>query len=282
MVWKKVCIAACVCLILTGCINPFSKFLKQEKEIDKTQQKIEAVHLNRDELSKGYVYGANLALEKETNNSPNINIAKEFTDKSLIITGLPNAQNAADFSQIVEGKLSTNKVENKYADELLRLKNKQIILLEKDVEKLTSKLEKQEEAFKEQAMQNAKDAQLIYNIRKWFRLAMFGFLGFIGIRIASLFIPALAPIGNILDFTVGGLFKIATKTLPKAKEAAGVVAKESYELSEKTLNSLVQAIQQARQNTDVKTVLDPILKDVTDKETTRVKILDKKKELGYI
>lgn len=269
-------------ILLIGCANPFAKFLKTTNKIDKTEQKIQVSQDKQIDLSKGYVYGANLALNKETNRTANVELATDLTRNSLIITGLPKAQDALDFQKIVDGKLSTNKLDNKYADELLQLKNKQILFLEKDVAKLQEKLDKQEEQFKAEAAQNAKDAQLMATIKRWLRFGFFGIVIMVAIRIASLFIPALAPIGFLLDSTVGGLFKLSSKVLPKAVDAAGVVAKESYQVSEKTLSALVDAIQQARQKPEVKTHLDEILKDVTDKEVTRPKILDIKKDLGYI
>ena len=272
-----------VCFLLIGCANPFKKFISSKNKIQETEKKIDDKDSLRAQYSIGYVYGANRALQQDPEPSKYVSLAKDLTEKSLIITGLPKPKEVADFQKIVDGSLSTNKIDNELAEKLLKKKDSEIISLYKDIDSLNRKLESQEKAFEKQAESNAKDAQLMVNIRRWIRIAGFTILGFIGIRIVSVFIPQLAPIGMLIDILAGGMFKVFSKALPKAKEAAGLVTKETYDISEKTLSQLVDAIQTARQqNSTVKSVIDPILKDITDKDVTRPKILEVKKGLGYI
>ena len=273
----------CVSFLLVGCFNPFKKFTSSKNKIQETEQKVEAKNDKKFEYSVGYVYGANRALQQETNPSIYSSLAKDLTERSLIITGLPNVKEVASFQQIVDGKLSTNIVDNKKADELLKRKDSEIIGLQKNIDDLNAKLDKQEKQFLKQSEENAKDAQLMVTLRRWFRIAMFSIAGLIAFRVASVFIPQLAPFGMILDAVGGGLFKLFSNALPKAKEAAGLVSKGAYDLSEKTLRQLVDAIEIAKQkDPNIKETLKEILKDVTDKEETRPKILEVKKGLGYI
>lgn len=268
--------------ILIGCANPFKSTLKKEDKIQSTKNNIHEVEYKQTDLSSGYVYAANIALKYDTNPNKYTEIAKDLTDKSLLITGLPNAKEALDFKKIVEGKISTNSVDNAFAEKLLKEKDEKIISLEKNVVNLQKKLDNQEESFKKDAEKNAQDAQLMATIRRYFRIAIISILALFGLRIASIFVPAIAPLGMILDSFVGGAFKTVAHALPKAKEVAGVVSKEAYELSEKTLGHLVEAIEEAKKDPTVKEKLKPILLDITNKEETRPKILEIKKDLGYI
>lgn len=273
----------CVSFLLVGCFNPLKRFTSSKNKIQETEQKVVAKTNDKFEYSVGYVYGANRALQQDTNPSIYSNLARDLTERSLVITGLPKPKEVASFQQIVDGKLSTNIVENKKADELLKRKDSEIIGLQKNIDELNAKLDKQEKQFVKQSEENAKDAQLMVTLRRWFRIAMFSIAGLIGFRIASIFIPQLAPFGMILDAVGGGLFKLFSNALPKAKEAAGLVSKGAYDLSEKTLHQLVDAIETAKQqDPKVKETLGVILKDITDKDTTRPKILEVKKNLGYI
>ena len=270
------------CMIIVGCANPLARFSKQKSKIEDTEKKIQVANNQQNDLSISYVYGANRALSLDLNPNKFTELAKELTDKSLIISGMPHAKDALAFKQIVDGVLSTNKIDHDKARKALDEKDLKIVSLEKKVEDLNSKMEAQEKQFEKQNAENAKDAQLMAFIRKWVRIIGFSFVGIVIFRIVSIFVPQLAPIGMILDGIAGGLFKIFSKALPKAKDAAGLVTKEAYELSEKTLAHVVEAIEEAKKDPKVKEALAPILKDITTKDETRPKILEVKKELGYI
>lgn len=269
--------------ISLGCANPFKNFLKKEDKIAQTQQKIQVNKDNQNDLSSVYVYGISYVLSKDNNKNEYSTIAKDFADKSLLVTGNPPAKDALQMKKIVDGLVSTNKDDIALATKLLEEKDKQILKLEKKQSELEDRLGKQNEDLIKTAEQNAKDAQLMVTLRRWFRISIFSILGLIGFRLACVFVPQLMPIGLILDNLLGGLFKITTKALPKAADAAGLIAKETHELSEKTLQHLVEGIEEFKaKHPDIKDSLKLILKDITDKDTTRVKILDVKKDLGYI
>lgn len=269
--------------IFNGCSNPFSKFVKSRDKIESTERKITTNKNSQNDLSSAYVYGVSYVLSKDSNKNQYSIIAKDFAEKSLLITGNPPAKEAIDFRKIVDGLTSTNKVDNGLAIELLNKKDAQIVKLETKNRELEDKLDKQNQQFVQEAEKNAKDAQLMAFIRKWVRIVGFALLSIFGLRLACVFVPQLMPIGMLLDGFVGGLFKVANKALPKAAESAGFVAKESFELSEKTLSHVIEGIEELkRQYPETKDKLKPIMQDVTDKDTSRAKILDVKKDLGYI
>ncbi len=269
--------------LLVGCFSlPSVKLDKQEAKIDKVEKKIDDNKNLSSLASTAYVWGAHYALSKDPEPNPYTSIAYDLTGKSLIITGSPNMKDANDFRKIVDKITSTNLVENKEGVTLLAAKDREIERLQLANQKLTKDKDAAEEKYKKIAEENSGYADIIARVKRIFYWCAFIFGGLFLLRFFAVFIPPpYNTLGLIPDFIFGGLFRMGSKVLPASLGAAKVVCSESYDTTEKTLQQLVKAIQEAKKDPSVKEALDPILKDATE-ETTRMRIIEEKAKLKMI
>ena len=272
-----------VAVLLVGCFSlPSVKLDKQEAKINKAEKKLDDNQKSAQLASAAYVWGAHYALSKDPEPNPYTSVAYDLTGKSLVITGNPTMKDANDFKKIVDKVTSTNLVENKEGIGLLNIKDKEIERLQGVNQKLLKDIDAAEEKYKKIAEENAGYANIAVRIKRILYWLVFIFGGLFLLRFFAVFIPPpYNTLGLIPDFIFGGLFRAGSKILPASLEAAKVVGRESYEVSEKTLTQLVQAIQEAKRNPSVKEALDPLLKDATQEET-RMKIIEAKAKLKMI
>lgn len=272
-----------VFLLISGCGTPTQKNDKAEKRVETAKQ---AIAKNKDqqvEEAKGYVYAADRALSLDPNPSRFSTVGKMMTERSLLTLGNPDFETVIQYQRIIDGLVSTNAALQRKAEAELAKKDNQVIELQGDKASLERKLGKAEDSRKELAEKYAGMASKWARLIFWIRFAIYGVIGVFIFRLIGVFVPPpYNSFFTIIDFIFGGIGRCLFKLLPKAKETAGVVAKEAYDISEKTLSAVVGAVQAARQNPDVRNHIDPLLKDATDKEVTRPKIIDVKTNLGHI
>jgi hypothetical protein len=274
-------ILALTCLV--SCVSPFQKNSKAEAKVDKAKQALDNNKAEQTEKAKGFVYAADFALSLDPNPSRFSEVGKNMTERSLLTLGQPDLEIALQYQRIVDGLVSTNAALQKKAKSELASKDREVESLQGDVVDLKKELGKAEEKRKVLAAENATMASKWARMMFWIRTVVYVVIGGFVLRIvAAVLPPPYNSIGYIIDFVFGGIGRCIFKLLPKAKDAAGVVAKEAYDISEKTLSSVVHGVQQARQNEDVRAVIDPILRDSTDKEIARPKIIEVKTQLGHI
>jgi len=273
-------------MLLTGCIGgrPIWKQNRSEKALENAKYQIEENRNKTDKKAIGFTYGADWSLSLDPEPSRYSVTAKSMTERSLLSSGMPDIQTALEFQKIVQGLVSSNFFIQKEAKTQLYKKELEVSRLQSQSEMLEIKLGKAEDKAKVVAEANASLAN------KWSRLMIWGKLiigvvifGFVLRLVAAVLPPPYSGIGGIIDITFGSIFKLITRAMPKVKEYANVVGKETFDVSEKTLTSLVGAIQQARdKHLDIKEKIDPILRDFTDKEISRPKITEIKESLGHV
>lgn len=280
---KRIIISLACLLLLSGCANPFKKQTRAIAQSQKVENQI--LQYERDLVDKGktYVYGADHSLSLDTNRNIYSNVAKDMTERSLLALGNPDVKEAQNVKEIVGGLVSSNKLNKFIAEQKLQSIDDQVVRSQNKIDKLEEELGITQDRERKLALEHSALAN------KWVLLKRIFWIGVWVIGIAVLihilsFIlpPPYNSLFGIVSGFVGFFAKGAFKLAPKAQEFAGVVGKSVFDTSEKTLKQLVEVIQEARdRDPDVKNKLDPMLKDATDKETTRPKIAAVKKELGW-
>lgn len=283
-------------IFLTGCLTPTQKDNAAKSKVEKSEKAIQSNKESQLNKATGYTFAADYSLNKDPSPSAFSVVAKDMTRRSLLASGVPEAKTGLEYQKIVDGLISTNEQEKVSARIQLDRKDKELILIQSKVSQLEKAKTKAEEERDKISEENAKYANLVVRIKRILNWIKWGIICVIVLRICSLFLPPpYNIIGSIFDSIFGGLFKLGSKVLPKAKEAAGLVSLEVHRESEETLKSLVAAIQKIRDtevkpqdievnptNLKIKKLIDPILKDYTNKETSRRKIIDIKTNLGHI
>lgn len=289
-----------VAATLTGC-GTTTKFL-QFRELEKVEQAKTNLKKNEEtRLDKGrdFVYGTGQALDQSTSPDPEVKLAKLLNERALLTLGNPSSKDALKLKQMVDDLLSVNEEIHKKGQAELDRRDSDIASLEaktKDLErKLQVQEEKRDEKFEDAALKAAKwdDENSFLNsinpfrdlakfAKKLFFLVLFLLFICVGVKVGALFFPPLAPFSAILDSLVGGIFKMGFRAVPAAKAAAGVVAAETHELSEKTLAAMVKTVQDLRYDhgPEVKATVEKVLwEHHADDGSTEAKVREVKDTL---
>jgi len=289
--WRKFVGTATVATVLftfTGCGGMLTQY-RQSKELAKVDKaKTQLVENQQERTDKGrdFVYGTKEALSRVPNPSPEVKVAKVLNDRANLALGNPPVEEALKLQRMVDDLLSANAELQRNGQAELARREKDIVSLERRNLELEEKLKKVEEARDEKFISNANKAakwdqensflnsinpfhDLWKFVKKLFFLALFvGLLG-VGLKVAALFFPALAPLSAVVDGVLGGVGRMIFRVAPKAREAAGVVGAEVHAVSEKTLATLVHAVQDIRYDNGpaVKVLADKALRFHNDEDT---------------
>ncbi len=279
------------CVLLAGCaLNPLNwglpskKAERAENRVVKTEK---AIDQNKEDLhgkSVESVFAADLTLALDPDPNRYSQVAKNFTGRSLLITGTPDLKVAKEYEGIVKGLISTNQLLVEKAEKALDAKDKDIYKLQAKTKILEETLEKKDTALRELAIKNGELANFKVLL---FRYIKFAIYGIIFCFIASIITNHLPPPYNLLsapfNVILGGAGKMVYGLFPKVREISGSVSTQAYQTSENTLKALVNSIEQIRTKKPevFSGHLEDVLKSVLDREN-REKVIDIKKELGKI
>lgn len=283
-----VCVATmAVCLgigmaaaLLSGCQTAAQKAAKQQAKVTKAS---DALRDNRDlqvaEAAK-QVFATGVALDLEPSITPALRVAEEFNALAQATLGEPSVQDVTVLKEMVTGLLSTN-AQLKAAAELQKKDLlADITQLQAERDELRAVLKKAEDR-RDADYQNAAAKATIYD--KW-RARLYWIIGIVGggfllsivLPALSTAFPFLAPFAAIVNGVFGTIVRGVFRIAPQAMDKAGVVGQQAFSLSERTLTDLVKAIGEVKKTnkSGFETVLEPALKDATDPNTSRKKILE--------
>ncbi len=213
--------------------------------------------------------------------------------------GPPNYKEALEIDKIVAGLLSTNVQIKIDAQKALDKKDNEIIGLQTELNKLQVKLGKIEEEKDKIGLENSVLGQKWRNLVLWFKWIFWIVVIGIVLAVVSQILAVVLPppyngIFSIVALIVGGIGRMLFKLIPNARSVAKAVPQEIHEQSEKTLHSIVDAIETVRhqeikpedmipqsKNIKIKDLIDNTLSKITNKDD-REKILDIKKKLGLV
>lgn len=273
---------------LIGCQTPAEK---QEKAAKKVAQKEEQIKTNQVAQVKKGVGMSDAALHiLGKNPEPTVydDVAKMSLETSMLAFQaadmMPPSYEILKYRQMVEDLISTNAQIKASASNQLNVVRQQLAATEKREQSLSGELGKLQEKLDAVNAENAAMATTWSTIKRIFWWAVWIIAGGFIIKLASVIVPP--PYNSalyIVDHIVGGFVRMVFAVFGKAKDAANVVSKQAHDLSETTLRQVVDSVQQVREkNPEVKALLDQVLKDETDKNSTRLKITEVKRELGYV
>lgn len=269
-----------ISFLLIGCVSPSKKLARAQAAIDLTKNKIEKNETSTYKAGISYVFAADYALSLDPAPSKFNSVAKDFTSRSLVITGPPAYQEALVFKQIVDGLLSTNLANQKRAADELRQKDQEIISLQYQNKELNQKLETVQQREEAVAKSAASQANIIFYIKRvLFIIAGVFVLGFIFHVLSICIPPPYGSIFGIVSLFFGGVIKVIKSLFPEAKKFGGVVEKVAHDKSEAALTSVVSAISDLKDKSpEVYDKVTPFLDKAGTVETAQ-KVLDIKKTL---
>lgn len=286
--------------MFVGCKSPLASWLKNEKNQDKQEQKIEKNKEESIEKAKSFVHGTGTALSLNPEPNKYTDVAETLNKRAGLTLGEPSYNNALVMDNIVSGLLSTNAQIKSKAEKDLQSKDKEVMVLQTELEKLQNKLNKIQEEKDKLGLEASTLAEKWTRLLRWIKIIVWG--GIIGVvllfvsQVLSVILPP--PYNSLFSATallIGTIGRAVFKLIPNAKSYANVVPKNEFDTSEKTLFALVNGLQKIRHkeispeevtaktsSVKIKDIIDPILLDLTEKDITRPKIIAIKKELGHI
>lgn len=275
-------------LLLTGCKGTLGIFRSKQDKVDDTKR---ALVDNREAQVKEaakHVYVTGLALDTETNRTPAIETASEFNELAQSTLGVPDVKDVTVLKEMLVGLLSTNQQLRALATKQKRELQSEVIALQQERDELQGKLRKAEDkrdaAYEDAAIKAAKYEKWRARLLWIVGILGGGFLVSIMLPALSTAFPVLAPFAAIFNGLFGTVARSIFRIAPKAMTTAGVVGKQAYDLSDRTLRDLVVAIQNVKiknpQGFDE--VLKEELKDATDPLSSRQKILEIKTKMATL
>jgi hypothetical protein len=207
--------------------------------------------------------GVDYSLQKETNQSPAVSIARELNLRVTALANKPDFDDLQAVYQIIDTFL-TNQV---HAEKMLVAKDKEILALNRSIESLQLDKEKQiAQAFKQSAI-NASQADqyketlnemdsffgggaIWYGVKKLVTRLMWviggGLVLYFVLRGAAMFSPIAASIFSIVNTLFGVVIKMVQGIAPKAAQAAGFIETKIFNDYKKTLTFVIDTIQMAK------------------------------------
>jgi hypothetical protein len=242
-----------------GCkTNPEKRLFRLNNQLNKAAVNVESKNTQIEDKGKSFVYGAKYSNSKETNRTPAIDVSARFLDLAQLTLGNPSIKDAAVVKEITDGLLAEADYKVKNAEEEKAKAEFKLSGLIKEVETLQNQktnLQHQYELavdkVRSEAEKNAAKARLydeensfwnqinpFHDLGKFFKkLVIWGVvLGFIftAVRILEFVFPQFSILGAI----AGGIGKLVFKIVPTATKAAGVVPKQIWDFSKKTVLSI--------------------------------------------
>lgn len=205
-------------------------------------------------------YGVDYTLQKETNASAIVAVARELNERISALANQPDYKELQSIQKIIDN-LVTNQLNS---DKLLANKDREIVALHQSIRLVEQSKQQQIDKAFQQASQNAALADqlkttlqdmdsffgggaIVYGFKKMIiKLAWFiggGLLLYFLLRIAAAFNPIAATVFSIIDtiFSIG--IKIIQGIAPKAAHVAGLVETRVFNDWKKTLTFVVDAIE---------------------------------------
>jgi len=276
-----------IAAILFGCSTPSQKKESLEKKKEATSSKIETNRVAQIKQGAGMSDAALHILTKHPAPTIYDDVAKMSLETSLLsfqaADVMPPSYELLKYRKMVEDLVSTNEVLKLSASNQMNQVRSQLAATEKREQGLLSDLDKLQAKLDQVNAENAALATTWSSLKRIFWWCVWVVGGLFVLRIVATVVPPpYNSIGYILDYVLGGVIRMIFAVFNKAKETAKVVSADVHTLTENTLKQVVGVVQEARhKDPAVKAIMDPMLLAETDKDTTRLKITEIKKDLGY-
>jgi DNA integrity scanning protein DisA with diadenylate cyclase activity len=289
-------------MLLSGCTTLMDTFKSSEtKSQDKLDKKTSELQADKDNLSKNNTVklkqigtvskGIQHALNKDTNNTPPVNVARELNDRVISLAGNPDVKDVVRVKQIVDDLISEVELERKKGKlELTRLdKELQYSQSQRDIiqrsfdkksdeyRKLSEKIAEvsdQQEAAVEQMDKWLGLGAVFYGMKKFLISSIWilsiGTVLFMSLRILSQTNPIAASVFGIFELVGSGLLHAIKAILPNSFGHAKFTDTATTEKYRTALDKLIDTLQSLKEQNKVLPAESKIDLDITFSE------LDKK------
>jgi outer membrane murein-binding lipoprotein Lpp len=269
--------------LLSGCETVMDSFKSSEtKSQDKLDKKVQEMGSDKDSLSKnndtklkqiGMVSkGVQHALNKDTNNYPPINVAKELNDRVISLAGNPDVKDVIRIKQIVDDLISEVEMEQKKGkmelgklDKELQYSQSQRALLQQSFDKKSEEYRKLSEKIAEVSDQREGMAEhmdswmglgaVAYGLKKFFISSVWilsiGTILFLILRVLAQTNPVAAIMFSIFEVFGSGILHIFKALLPKSFGHAKFVDTSTSEKYRVSLDKIVDTLQSLKEQNNV-------------------------------
>lgn len=250
-----------VLLVLCSCRTPTQKQTADQTRVDKAQRALLTNEIQKAEAASEMVFATSVALDRDGGTNRSIYVAKSLNQRAMMTLGLPEYTRTLELREMVDQLLSENaKLRATGSNSLVAFDTK-VGTLEKENAALQSKLDTAEQGAMDNYRKMAPAAEKWEKLVGWFHKILWiigisvGLL--VGVNIAAIAYPPLAPVAFILNKLTGGIFgglgAIVFRLIPSAHSSAGVVKladhealEAKHEETQDALNHLVKAIERMK------------------------------------
>lgn len=243
-------------LIATGCASRSDRHEKTKAKQDANDNAAVSNRLYQATIGAGYTMASGHVLGMDPDPTKFTQVAKSMLDRAELAFNaadvMPPSAEVLKLRAMVEGLVSTNaqiqlQASNSLAlrDKLLAASETRALKLEKDAIRLQEERDKQD---RENAALADKWARMI-------RLLWYAGIGLVAIivlplilRVASMFVPALAGLDVLVQRATGKLVKGVTTVMPKAVDGAGLVVREQYDRLDGAFASIVDGVEEFKKS----------------------------------
>ena len=270
-------------VLLSGCTTLMDTFKSSEtKSQDKLDKKTIELQLDKDNLSKNNTTklkqigtvskGIQHALNKETNNTPPLNVAKELNDRVISLAGNPDVKDVIRVKQIVDDLISEVELEQKKGklelarlDKELQYSQSQRDIIQSSFDKKSDEYRKLSEKIAEVSdQQEAAVAQMdkwlgmgavFYGMKKFLISSIWilsiGTVLFMGLRILSQTNPIAASFFGVFELIGSGLLHAIKAILPNSFGHAKFTDTVTSEKYRTALDKLIDTLQSLKEQNKV-------------------------------
>lgn len=274
--------SALVLVLLAGCFAPSKTATRAISKVEASKKEIDKVDDRVIQHAAASAFGTQKALEAAPA-SPQVDAARKFNDRVRLTIGEPQVRDALEVERIVQGLLDEDRRSREIAEAKLRQRDAEVVGLQDRITKLEGQLTKREADRDETFLDISALADRFVRIRAIFRWAIvlvlvlvFGPLLF---RVLGILVPVTGPFAEIFASIFAKAGGTILKAAPLAAQKAGYVASEQFAKTQEALEDVVLAVQRLREDADIEKKIDPILRDATDRRTSRPVIKEVKQRL---
>jgi hypothetical protein len=260
-------------LLAPGCASPSQKQEAAQKKVEAVAKAITETNAVVARMGAAYVKAADYALKLDPEPSPFSKAAQLTIGRAEIALDsagvIPESSTVLELRRLVDGLLSTNAAMRIEATNILRRHDLAVANSEARESSLLTQLGALRVKLDAVNAENAALADTWTRIKSIFKWAAWLVVGVFVLRaVGGVLPPPYNSPFHIVDAIAGGVGRMVMGVLPKAKEAAGVVSRETHALTEDTLRRVVKSIEafKERDRDGYENGLKPILSHRLDPE----------------
>lgn len=310
---KKIGVFLLIAFLIGGCSGLTNKnkgtIGKESQKTSSAIQKLEGLNQDSFEVNNqrltsigAFSSGVDYSLQKDTNQSQYVLIARELNEKIAALANKPDYKDLQAIYQIVD-TLITNQANG---EKLLAAKDKEIYQLNNSIHQIENNKNKQINDLINQAEKNAAKADqykstleqmdsfwgggaIWYGFKKGAtKLIWFGSIGlllYIILRAAANFSPIASTLFSIIDTIFSIFIKLIQSIAPKAVYVAGFIERKIFEDYRGTLKHVIDAVQSCKEKEKLGIVvkMDDVMieADRSMDEVDRDRVREIKRELNW-